>query len=102
MEKSPARNFISMLTNGFKNGFIWVSRFHPKMKPWLHRFQVAVSFVQPLKALILKAFTEVVSRLCNRCETISLAVSSVPPVYYTGGMKPMAGWGTKKCARHSK
>lgn len=102
MEKLPARNFISMLTNGFKNGFIWVSRFHHKMKPWLHRFHVTVSFMQPLKALILKAFTKVVSMLCNRCETISLAVSSVPPVYYTGGMKPMARWGTKKCARESK
>ena len=90
MAKSPARNFINMLTNGFKNGFIWVSRFHPKLKPWFHRFQVTVSFMQPTKALILKGFIKFVSKLCNRHETISLAVSSVPPVYYTGGMKPMA------------
>lgn len=64
-----------MLTNGFKNGFIWGSRFHRQMKPWFHRFHQSVSFMQPLKALILKAFAKVVSKLCNRRETISIAVA---------------------------
>lgn len=90
MEKSPAPNFISMLTNGFKNGFIWGARFHRKMKPRFHRFHLAVSFMQPLEALILKGSSKVISRLCNRCETISLAVACIPPVFRRGGMQPMA------------